>query len=816
MERTGGLLFKNIARTTSDGRVQRLECHLKAVAGAASRSAAKIGAAKAGELLGLLHDFGKYSADFQTYIRRKTPDQDAEDQALGRGKVDHSTAGAQQVWRSLRGEGVTQGIAGEILALCLASHHSGLMDCVSPSGEEQLFRRIEKPDADSHLTEAWAAADVSVAAGVRDLLNDSETWEGVIDVLRGICRPGTSDIVRRFHAGMLARFLFSCLVDADHTDAAGFIKPREAALRQHGRYETWHVLSERLERGLAQFTRTRPVDRLRKRVSEDCRDAATRPPGIYTLTVPTGGGKTLASLRFALHHAARFRMERVVYVGPYTSIIDQNAQVAREILEPAGCEFGSIVLEHHSNLAPREETERSKVLSENWDAPVVFTTAVQFLEALFGAGTRSVRRMHQLARAVLIFDEVQTLPVRCVHLFNNAVNFLVQQCGSTALLCTATQPLLHKVDAGNGAIALEDNPELVADAPSLFNTLKRQKFVVRRKQGGWAHQEVAELAAVEANRTGSCLIVVNTKSQARSIYSECCAVAPDLNVFHLSTSMCPVHRVETLASIQANLDKGTPTLCVSTQLIEAGVDVSFGAVIRAMAGLDSIVQAAGRCNRHGERDVGPVHVVNLVGDTLTTLPDLRCGRDAAERVLRESCEAAKARVTDFDLSRLDLVERYFVYYFFERRREMAYPVGPGLAERDDTLLNLLSENKMAVNACAKRLPRLMRQAFRTAAEAFEPIGTSARGVIVPYGSEGRRLIAEICAVSGTPAMNFPVRRAQRFTVNVLPGVLKRLDAAGALYVAPVATGILCLGEKYYSEKVGLCVEGSVEMEESYA
>jgi CRISPR-associated endonuclease/helicase Cas3 len=184
------------------------------------------------------------------------------------------------------------------------------------------------------------------------------------------------------------------------------------------------------------------MDVLRREVSAHCLSASIRPKGTFTLTVPTGGGKTLASLRFALNHAAKWKMERVIYVSPYTSIIDQNADVVRGILEPRGTEFATVLLEHHSNLTPLKQTWRSKVLSENWDAPVVFTTAVQLLEALFGSGTRAVRRMHQMANAVLIFDEIQTLPVRCVHLFNNAMNFLVEQCGSSVVLCTATQPLL--------------------------------------------------------------------------------------------------------------------------------------------------------------------------------------------------------------------------------------------------------------------------------------------------------------------------------------------------------------------------------------
>jgi len=277
--------------------------------------------------------------------------------------------------------------------------------------------------------------------------------------------------------------------------------------------------------------------------------------------------------------------------------------------------------------------------------------------------------------------------------------------------------------------------------------------------------------------------------------------------------MCPAHRVETLASIQANLHEGVPTLCVSTQLIEAGVDISFGAVVRAMAGLDSVAQAAGRCNRHGERDAGAVHVVKLAGETLAMLPDIRAGHDAAERVLAECRSGAGEQAVD--LSRLDLIARYFGYYFFDRRKEMDYPVGQDVAGRDDTLLNMLSENKMAANSCAIPRPLYMRQAFKTAAEAFEPLESSTRGVIVPYGSEGRDIIAKFCAAHGASAPITLLRHAQRFTVNVFPGLLKRLDAAGALHRPREAKGILCLCERYYSEEFGLCEAGTTEMEPKY-
>ncbi|MDD5724500.1 MAG: DEAD/DEAH box helicase [Syntrophales bacterium] len=243
------------------------------------------------------------------------------------------------------------------------------------------------------------------------------------------------------------------------------------------------------------------MDEIRKEVSAHCLDAAKQPGGLFTLTVPTGGGKTLASLRFALHHAKEYGMDRIIYIIPFTSIIDQNAQVVREILEPEECpgDAGRIVLEHHSNIGADIQSWKEKLLTENWDAPVVFTTMVQLLETLFGGGTRGARRMHQLANVVIVFDEIQTLPIKCVHLFNNAVNFLVDHCGSTVILCTATQPLLGAVDQKKGALELSEKNELMPNVGKLFIDLKRVHVHDCRKSLGWTYSEIAALAVEQVN-----------------------------------------------------------------------------------------------------------------------------------------------------------------------------------------------------------------------------------------------------------------------------------------------------------------------------
>lgn len=814
---------------SGDGAIQSLEDHLTGVSRLASRHAEKLGLAEQGELIGLLHDLGKYSEEFQRYLESavglRNPDGDEEfvDAQSLRGKVDHSSAGAQFIWRELSGQGQLGAIAGQILALCIASHHSGLIDCLTsdPSHpvEDAFTRRMNKLDERTHLGEALGKADQTILARAKGLITRPEMLSGIQSVIRKILlvAPEKNDrsTVAQQQIGLLVRFLFSCLIDADRIDTADFESPRQVSLRLHGSYAGWETLIRRLEQHLAALPPRHPIDELRQDISRHCMESASRAKGIYTLTVPTGGGKTLASLRFALHHAKRHSMDRVIYIIPFTSIIDQNADVVRGILERVGIEPGSVVLEHHSNLTPEEQTWRGKILSENWDAPVVYTTSVQFLETLFGAGTRGARRMHQLANAVLIFDEIQTLPVNCVHLFNNAINFLADRCGSTVVLCTATQPLLDWVEARKGAIRIPDGNELMPDVKRLFDDLKRVEVTNRRKPSGWTMEEIAALAREETARAGSCLIIVNTKNAAQTLYrlSKEQAVVP---VHHLSTNMCPAHRKAILAEVRCRLEREEPVLCISTQLIEAGVDVDFGAVIRFTAGLDSIAQAAGRCNRNGARDVGHVHVVNPQDESLGMLPDIQVGKEKAAWVLEDyEKDAAKFGFNPIGPEAMNL---YYERYFFARKTTMDYPASARTLGRDDTLLNLLSSNTQASTAYGNakgRAPDIyLRQSFMAAAKAFKAIDAPTRGVIVPYAQAGRDIITALCAAY-LPDKEFDLlRRAQQFSVNVFPQVLERLTNSGAVQEIQEGTGILFLADsRYYSDEFGLTEtpEGKMEV-----
>ncbi len=810
----------------SDKTAQDLDIHLVNVGYWSGVFAAKIHLGSAGELMGLLHDLGKYSPEFQAYIKSAegliNPDEDDYvDAQERRGKIDHSSAGAQYVWHKLfEGNGIGSLMA-QFFALCIASHHSGLIDCLDANGEDTFAKRMRKAQEKTHLNIVVGLAEPTILARCTALAAEPAMAANFSALVQRVVQLSGAAVPAHQQIGLAVRFLFSGLIDADRIDTADFEHKRVALHRPRGNYVTWPILTDRLERKLRVMIPTHRIDVLRNDISAHCLVASSRERGVYTLTVPTGGGKTLASLRFALHHAEQRQLDRIIYIIPFTSIIDQNAQVARAILEPddAPADWGKVVLEHHSSITPEQQTWREKILCENWDAPVVYTTMVQFLETLFGAGTRGARRMHQLANAVLVFDEVQTLPIKCVHIFNNAINFLVEQCNSTAVLCTATQPLLHRVDSGKGAIRLAAQHEIMPNVQKLFDDLRRVEIRDCRKPGGWLRDEIAELATTELERAGSCLVIVNTKEAALRIFELCQPVIDRESLFYLSTNQCPAHRKQELAKIRLRLEQGVPTLCISTQLIEAGVDVDFGAAIRFLAGIDSIAQAAGRCNRNGRPEPGLVHIINPrpEDEGLEMLPDIATGRDIAPRILDDYRKSPDRY--GHNLFGPQAMEEYFHYYFFARKGEMAYKISANEVGHADTLLSLLSENATVVADCSRKYDavpqRMLNQSFMTAAKAFKAIDAPTQGVVVPFGDAGRDLVGRLHGAFDIELEFDLMRAAQQYTVNVLPGVLKKLRKVGAVKEVKPETRILTLDSRYYSPLFGLSTEPVSEMEMLY-
>lgn len=523
---TNGISMKNkfIAHYRSQDRViQTVSEHLKGVAAQSKKKADKIGLPEVGELLGLLHDLGKYSDSFQKYIGLGTgiidPDIDGVDADMKglKGKIDHSTAGAQWIWQHFKRYGLQGRLAGQILAVCLASHHGGMLDCLKIDGKNEFFKRMQKGEEKTHLQECLKTRDNNVIESLERIASD-KFLKQFLTRIASIVHPQKKehDRLKHFRLGFFTRFLFSCLIDADRLDSADFEIPENISLR-NPRPVDWQTAIDRLEEKLAGFQERNHVDELRNKISRHCLNRAIDPQGIYTLTVPTGGGKTFASIRFGLHHAKVHNLDHIIYIIPYTSIIEQNAQVVKDVVEKKGDPY-PWVLEHHSNLEPELQTWHSKLSSESWDTPIIFTTMVQFLEVLFGGGTRGCRRLHNLARSVIIFDEIQSLPVNCVHLFCNVLQFLTDHTNTTAVLCTATQPLLTGVNRDYGAIDIPDGNELAGDAAFLFKELKRVDIKDMTRPEGWNEEEIADFSLNQMRENGnfhtSQVYVINPNEEA--------------------------------------------------------------------------------------------------------------------------------------------------------------------------------------------------------------------------------------------------------------------------------------------------------------
>lgn len=678
---------------------QRLETHLSGVAELAAERAEWVGAPQAAELLGLWHDLGKYSQAFQEYLHASGSRGGHEAETSGR--IDHSTAGAQRVVREF-------GILGQLLAYPIAGHHAGLADPIG--GRSSLRSRLDKS------------------------VEPIDPPEEILDV----SAPDLPEFVRRamhpnsespLTISLFVRLLFSCLVDADFLDTERFMSPERAAGRADWPADVLESLQSSLDAHLEQLADdSTKVNRIRGRVLGDAIDAAESDSGLFTFTVPTGGGKTLSSMAFALRHARRHRLRRVVYVCPYTSIIEQTADVFREVFGRVGRGRLDPVVEHHSNLDPVEESWASRLATENWDAPIVVTTAVQFYESLFACRSSRCRKLHNLVGSVIILDEAQALPVDYLEPCLAVLRELTDHYGSTVVLCTATQPAVTRSEEFPIGLAIDSTREIVSDPDGLYSDLDRVS--VRVRDDPVPDRTVAE-QLLEQRQV---LCVVNTRHHARELFL---AMGGAEAGFHLSAAMCPEHRSAQLARIRARIEADEPCRVVATRLIEAGVDIDFPVVWRSLAGIDSIAQAAGRCNRNGKLERGQVVV-------------FRSEHGRREVFIRDTQSAASQVLelhSDDPLGR-SAVERYFRLYYWHQR------------DRWDRHAIL---DHFQLDRGNKSLAFLFR--FRSADRAFRLIEETGRSVIVPWGERGAGLVERLRRSWPGPDVTL-LRQLQRYTVQV--------------------------------------------------
>lgn len=682
--------------------------HLRAVAKLASENAKEFNSADWGYLAGLWHDLGKYRPRFQAYIR-KASGFDVDAHIKGEtGKAPHSTAGALLACDRFE-------VKGRVFAYLIAGHHAGLCDWNSENSslEYRLQQQNSKDEYDEALAEKPPA----------DIL-DHHNFSPDLRVI-----PGGPAVEKEISIGfsLWVRMLFSCLVDADFLDTESYMN--DERYRQRGNNLSVQVLLEQFDRHMlkkASEADSTLVNHHRDDVLQQCRNKAHDVPGLFSLNVPTGGGKTLSSLAFALEHAQRYGKRRVIYAIPYTSIIEQTANIFREI-------FGDAVIEHHSNAEskPDDENSRSRLACENWDASIVVTTNVQFFESLFAAKTSRCRKLHNIVNSVVVLDEAQLLPTSFLQPILDVLNLLTKYYGVTVVLSTATQPVLNTrtyFDAKNNIRGLNNVREIINDPDKVYLALERVNV---RLPKDWDKSTSWNELAQDIEQRKSVLAIVNRRKDARELWQRM-----PKGTLHLSALMCGEHRSQTIQHIKERLKDGVLTRVVSTQLVEAGVDVDFPVVYRAVAGLDSIAQAAGRCNREGRLASG--EVVVFIPPEPSPPGQLRKAEDACRSVLHDHTGKPLTRT---------LFERYFETFYHACDLD-THRIVKSL-EVDTTAL--------AVN-------------FRTAADNFKLIEDEASvPVIVRYfGLDGKdhtieELLGELKKIG---QKRWLMRKLQRYIVNI--------------------------------------------------
>lgn len=769
--------------TTSGRREQTCTEHALSVAALAKNCLAPLGLSATGEIAGLLHDMGKFTDEFDAYIQKASMGE-----KVRKGSVIHTFAGVRYLlerFHTADGTPVYSDIASELLAVSIGSHHGffDLWDEMHQSGFQH--RLTHQPDYDRRAIAAFHTECMD-EEGVRQRIMQASA-EIISFFEKKIGSYAASQETGFFALGLLARLITSAVVDADRTDTRCFMQKQPLPEIVS---PSWEACAEHLDAYMASFSKDKPLQRARGAFSDLCAVAAARDTGLYRLDLPTGGGKTLAALRFSVLHAKAHGLRRIIYVAPLLSIIEQNADVIR-----SGVGDTMPVLEHHSNILrdamSPEKAAVTELLQETWDAPIIVTTLVQLLDTLFSGKMSSVRRFHCLSESVLIIDEVQSLPNKLLSMFNCAVNFLTKCCGSTVILCSATQPPFD--DARIQHRMLPSQRLIPEDVYAQYAPLFRRTEII--DGGTTTLPGLAEEAEAQLETANSLLIVCNTKREASDLY-HILSELTSVRLFHLSAGMCMQHRKQVLRELDAALKAHERLICVSTQVIEAGIDISFGSVIRLSAGLDSIVQSAGRCNRHGEHvSPQPVRIVHLQDERLGSLRDIRHAQDALNALLAEFRQAPARYACD--LTSDAAVRDYYAFlYRGMAQGEQEYP------SHGQTLFELLSMDRQFAGATADTY--WLRQAFRTAGSWFEVFDATSEGVLVPYG-EGRALIGQLDGIRPWDDLDRTaslLAQAKPYMVSMTMNQIDRMMKNGMICTL-LDGNVYVLNDGFYDEQTGM-------------
>lgn len=721
--------------------------HLELVAARANEFAAAFDAGEWGELAGLWHDLGKYRPEFQQRLFGEAI------------QVEHAGAGAVRAYASTDHESLRD--PGLALAFAIAGHHAGLANLVSSATLTPLSKRLDN-NRDSLQ---------SLRPDVPDKIWDRKVPPFPKFLLPSCPETSFDDSKRRL--AFFTRMLFSALVDADSLETERFYG--QQPLRQQAVFDSMQVLKDRLDEKLDRKSAEAPasvVNLVRASVLAECRASAAKPPGFFSLTVPTGGGKTLSGMSFALNHAVARDLRRVIIVVPYTTIIEQNAAVYRDFLGDHN------VVEHHSNLDDFADVEqgnelaiRRRLACENWDAPLIVTTNVQFFESLFANKKSRCRKLHNIARSVVVLDEAQNLPVEFLHPVLEALRELTQNYGCTVVLSTATQPALEK--RKTLPTGLENVTEIATSPIELGNQLRRVNLHWPDRDSITTYADLAEGLA----RRPAVLAVVHRRLDAVALARLVARRCPDEQLFHLSALMCPAHRRETIESIQQQLTlhrhDGRPCRVVSTQLVESGVDLDFPVCYRALAGLDSLAQAAGRCNREGKLAQGEFYVFQA--ETDPPGPTLK-------RAIQTTQLMLKLRGGVLDICEPTVFKEYFERFYANEELDSRH------------ILRELSQLNFDT----------VGQTFRLIEDGYQ------KPIVIPWDPIARRRIKRLRSIDHAPfAPRQLLRSLQPYTVQVQPRQFDALRSSGALESFMDETVWVlnaALFPKAYDDQLGLIVD----------
>ncbi len=788
--------------------IQSCQAHSDGTAEYAKAALTNVGLGEVAYLSGMLHDCGKFTREYQDYIEKA-----ASGINVRKGSVNHSFSGVRYVLENYHdhNKDAVYVLTSEIVSYAIGAHH-GLFDCVNENHESGFEHRLTKEgisykEAVENYFDVYKTKteiDSIFRRAVREVNTVLNRIQSSIQEdengLNGDNNHAVAEL--NFYIGFLVRLVLSAVVEGDRKDTSEFfigLKKAEAEVSD----ELWRKTLVHVEEKLSQLNGISHIDKARTQLSNMCKQAALKEPGIYRLDMPTGSGKTLSALRYAVTHAERWHKKRIIFVTSLLSILDQNAAVIRDYIGN-----DEIILEHHSNvIRPTEgsgEYDQWEYYTESWHAPVIITTMVQFLNTLFSGKMNAVRRMHSLCESVIVIDEVQTIPTKMLSMFNSSINFLQMVCKATVILSSATQPTFEKTHYPLRKI----NGNLVVCSDELKEIFRRTEITIFQS---CTLEESVNMIRKVLQCCNSLLIVCNKKKEAQYLFEQIGSTEAD--IFHLSSAMCMRHRKDALNEIRHGLDeikkenkKGFVTrkkvICVATQVIEAGVDISFEKVIRFTAGMDSVIQSSGRCNRSGEYgDKGEVIVFSCLDENLNMLKEIKKAKMATESLLEEY----KKRDSVFQ-GRLDSDESIDYYYRTYYRSFGDHYQDYALRDHE-TVYNLMSLNSNYVGISEKTNAYYLRQAFSKAGSEFEVLDSDTVDVIVPY-KQGREIINDLNTEKARWNDRFVINaleEAKQYTVSMYSYQLKKLEEIGAVF--EILDGrALALQSLYYDNNIGVVEE----------